>query len=104
MIWETQGKQTQVYNNVHDIYQLKQTCGFLPVEEKRAINEELKAVEKGDKKAVKQIYRKHIIANRELLMQCDNPRVAEIARYVNINPRILLIFDDCIASGHKVIN
>jgi hypothetical protein len=68
------------------------------------VNEELKAVSKEDKKTVKQIYRKYIIANRDTLMQADNSRVVEIARYININPRILLIFDDCIASGHKVIN
>ena len=93
-----------MYNTVHDIHQLRRACTFLPREVKTKINDDLKTVDKADKKAVKQVYRRHIIANRDLLMESDNQHVAEIAKYVNINPRILLIFDDCIASGHKIIN
>lgn len=79
-------------------------CNFLPVDQKKQVNEELRNAQRDDKKTIKQIYRKYIQNNRETLMQIDNERVAEMARYININPRILLIFDDCIASGHKVIN
>jgi hypothetical protein len=102
-IWKLQEEQTKVYNIVNDAKLLRSMCRYIPDDAKIQINKQLKNV--SDIEEAKRIYRAAIMQHQQqILSSSDNDAYRTVILHPNFNPRILLIFDDCIASGAKEIN